>query len=131
MSSLEIVAASIALLALLVTGLSMNVSRLRIRHRVSYGDGGHKDLLVAIRAHGNAIEHVPLYAALAVAAAMLQYTSAVWLGLCAAVFVVARCVHALAIFTRRLALRQLAHVASTLVHITLAAGVGWSLWLRI
>lgn len=130
MSSIEIVAASIALLALLVTGLSMNVSRLRIRHRVSYGDGGNKDLLVAVRAHGNAIEHVTLYASLAISAAMLQHTSAVWLGLCAALFVVARCVHALAIFTRRLALRQLAHVASTLVHITLAAGVGWSLWLR-
>lgn len=130
MNSPEIVAASIALLALLVTGLSMNVSRLRIRHRVSFGDGGHKDLLVAIRAHGNAIEHLTLYAVLALSAAMLQHTSVAWIELSAAAFIVARCVHALAIFTRRLALRQLAHVASTLVHTTLAAGVGWSIWLR-
>lgn len=106
------------------------MSRLRLRHRVSFGDGGHKDLLVAIRAHGNALEHSTLYAALALSAAMLQQASVAWIELSAAAFMAARCVHVLAIFTRRLALRQLAHIASTMVHITLAAGVVFSIWLR-
>ena len=130
MSPHDIAAASIASLALLITALSVNVSRLRMRHRISFGDGGHKDLLVAVRAHGNALEHSALYAALVLSAAMLPDAAAGWLGPCAAVFVAARCVHVVAIFTRRLALRQAAHLASTLVHVGLAAGIGWSLWLR-
>jgi len=43
---------------LLLAGLSMRVSRLRLRHRVFLGDAGVKELQVAIRAHGNAVEHL-------------------------------------------------------------------------
>ena len=43
---------------LLLAGLSMRVSRLRLRHRVFLGDGDVKELQVAIRAHGNAVEHL-------------------------------------------------------------------------
>ena len=59
---MSVSAASIlALLALLLTALSLNVSRLRMRHRVSFGDGGHRDLMVAVRAHGNALEQSLLF----------------------------------------------------------------------
>lgn len=43
---------------LLLAGLSMRVSRLRLRHRVFLGDADVKELQVAIRAHGNAVEHL-------------------------------------------------------------------------
>jgi uncharacterized protein len=118
--------ASIAALALLITGLSIHVSRLRLRHRVSFGDGGHKDLLVAVRAHGNALEQTTLFAVLALAALALSPTPPAWLPGGAVVFVAARFVHAAAIFGRRLALRQAAHVASTLVQVVLALGIGWA-----
>jgi uncharacterized protein len=128
MSSTHVVAASIAFLALLLTGLSIHVSRLRLRHRVSFGDGGHKDLLVAMRAHGNALEHTTLFAALALAAVALPpLPTGLAVGACAA-FVAARMVHVWAVFARRLVLRQAAHAASTLVHVVLALGIGWALW---
>lgn len=114
------VAASIATLALLLTGLSIHISRLRLRHRVSFGDGGHKDLQVAVRAHGNALEHTSLFAALALAGLVLPAVPGAVLSVGAAVFTAARFVHAAAIFGRRLALRQAAHVASTGVHVVLA-----------
>lgn len=110
----------LAVLALLLTALSLNVSRLRLKYRVSFGDEGHKDLTVAIRAHGNALEQCLVFAVLLLT---LEYQSAgmaaqlAWLG---PVFVVARVVHAVAIFRRWLRLRQLAHVLSLLAQLALA-----------
>ncbi len=124
MSNTHIVASSIAVLALLLTGLSVHVSRLRLRHRVSFGDGGHKDLLVAMRAHGNGLEHTALFSVLALAAAALPSVPTTVLAACCVAMVVARGVHVGAIFTRRLPLRQVAHVASTLVHVILALTIG-------
>ena len=46
--------------ALLIMKFTLNVVRLRRQHHVAYGDGGHHDLHMAIRIHGNAIETVPL-----------------------------------------------------------------------
>ena len=42
---------------LLVTLLAMNVTRLRFKVGVRLGDGGVRSLGLAIRAHGNALEH--------------------------------------------------------------------------
>jgi uncharacterized protein len=128
MTRTHIVAISIAILALLLTGLSIHISRLRLRHQVSFGDGGHKDLLVAMRAHGNALEHTSLFAVLALAAAALPSSPAALLASCCVAFVVARVFHAWAIFSRRLSWRQAAHAASTLVHLALALAIGWAAW---
>lgn len=128
MSRIHIVATSVAVLALLLTGLSVYVSRLRLRHQVSFGDGGHKELLVAMRAHGNALEHTTLFAVLALAAAALPSLSANVLGSCCAAFVFARFLHAWAIFTRRLPWRQAAHAGSTLIHVVLATVLAWDVW---
>lgn len=49
-----------ALSAIVLLGLSLRVVRLRQRHRVGIGDGGHNDLAQSIRAQGNFIEYVPL-----------------------------------------------------------------------
>jgi uncharacterized membrane protein YecN with MAPEG domain len=122
-------AASLAVLALLITGLSVHVSRLRLRHRISFGDGGQKDLLLAIRAHGNTLEQSMLYAMLALGYGALPAASATVLGACAVAFVGARVVHATALFGRRLRLRQAAHVVSIVVHLVLAAAIGRLVWL--
>lgn len=49
-----------AMAALLIVALARNVISLRRQHKVALGDGGHTDLLAAIRAHANAIEYLPI-----------------------------------------------------------------------
>lgn len=48
------------LLGLLLVALAFAVSKQRLRHKVSTGDGGVPQLAGAIRAHGNFAEYVPL-----------------------------------------------------------------------
>ncbi len=50
----------IGLAALLLVVLSLQVIRLRYRHKVEIGDGGVLELQRAIRAHANFIEYVPV-----------------------------------------------------------------------
>lgn len=116
-------AAVLALLAVLLTALSLNVSRLRMRHRVSFGDGGHKDLMVAVRAHGNALEQSLLFGLLLLAA---DYAMALPLGVAGAVglvFLAVRVVHAAALFARVMGLRQVAHVATVGIQLGLAGAI--------
>ncbi len=47
------------LLAILLVALASRVPLLRRRHRVGIGSGGHEDLALAARVHGNATEYVP------------------------------------------------------------------------
>jgi uncharacterized protein len=48
------------LLALLVVGLGLRVSASRRATGISLGDGGNPSLVERIRAHGNAVETIPL-----------------------------------------------------------------------
>jgi hypothetical protein len=48
------------LLGLLAVALTVSVGRMRMAKKIYLGDGGDKDLLAAIRAHGNFMEYVPL-----------------------------------------------------------------------
>ena len=50
----------LAILALLYLVLGLQVSRLRLGHRVVFGDGDNIELRSAIRAHGNFAEYVPI-----------------------------------------------------------------------
>lgn len=49
-----------SLLALLIVRLSVAVIKLRRKNRVSVGDGGNEALQLAIRAHANAVEYIPI-----------------------------------------------------------------------
>jgi uncharacterized membrane protein YecN with MAPEG domain len=49
-----------ALSALLIVRLSLAVIKLRRQHRVGTGDGGHEDLLLAIRTQANTTEYIPI-----------------------------------------------------------------------
>jgi uncharacterized protein len=113
-----------ALLALLLIGLSLHISRLRIRHKQSFGDGGHKDLLVAVRAHGNTLEQSLLFGLLMLLMELTQPAQALLVA-AGAVFVVARLLHALAMFQRLLLLRQIAHGVSVLCQLALALALLW------
>jgi uncharacterized membrane protein YecN with MAPEG domain len=48
------------LCALLVLFLAARVVRWRMSHRIGLGDGGDTELLRRVRAHGNAVEYLPL-----------------------------------------------------------------------
>jgi len=128
MKPVEIVAISLAFLAIWLTVLSVRVSQLRLRHRVSFGDGGHRDLLAAMRAHGNTLEQTALYGLLALGCAALPAASTEGLLVCALTFGVARVLHAAGIFGRKLALRQLSHIATVMVQLSLVGLMGRALW---
>jgi len=49
-----------ALCALLLVKLSLAVIKLRRKHKVSLGDGGVEDLVVAIATHSNACQYMPI-----------------------------------------------------------------------
>lgn len=49
-----------SLAALFIVRLSLAVIKLRRKNRVSVGDGGNEALQLAIRAHANAVEYIPM-----------------------------------------------------------------------
>lgn len=57
---LSISAVAVALTALLSMMLSLKVIGLRRKHQISVGDGGHEDLLRAIRTQTNLTEYAPI-----------------------------------------------------------------------
>jgi uncharacterized membrane protein YecN with MAPEG domain len=122
-SAAAVAALSLVALAALITALSLQVSRLRLKHRVSWGDGGHRDLLVAMRAHGNTLEQTALYGLLALAYAALPGARVDLVAGLATAFVLARLVHAGGVFGRRLIWRQGAHGVTVLVQAALAVAI--------
>lgn len=117
---------TICFLTILLTGLSLNISRLRIRYRASYGHADHRDLEVAVRAHGNCLEQTLLLMALLVIAELMQSPSHL-LAAIALSFAAARILHAVAIFTRQLLARQIAHVVSLLMQLACSGLILWKL----
>lgn len=104
-----------AALTLLLIALSIHVSRLRLAHRISFGDGGIKDLAMATRAHGNTLEQSFPFVLLlyfAETRAPLDPRIAMALG---AAFVLIRIVYCAALFRRTLPVRQAAHVLTVLL----------------
>jgi len=83
----------IAMNSLLVLGLAMNVSRLRIKHKISLGDGGNQCLMAAIRTHCNALEQLPIFAIVMIALTYLG-TSTTLLSTLVIGFTLARIFHA-------------------------------------
>lgn len=82
-----------ALLALLFVALSWRTIQLRRRYRVAVGDGGHPELLRAMRVHANFAEYVPL-ALLLIALVEIGGSPAWLVHLLGAVLLLARCAHA-------------------------------------
>lgn len=119
---LPVTAYTVAIMALVLTALSLNVSRLRLKHRVSFGHGEHKDLHMAVRAHGNALEQTTLFALLLITLEGLASSNGLLVPL-ATTFVIARITHALALFARQLRLRQLSHIVSVALQLVAAFAI--------
>ena len=87
-----------ALLTLLVLHLLINVAKKRREHKVSLGEGGPRDIALqrAVRAHGNAVETIPLFLIL-LGLAEYNGAPAYLIHLFGIVFIIARIMHALAL----------------------------------
>lgn len=48
------------LIGVLAVLLTLNVGRMRTKKKISLGDGGDREMIAAIRAHGNLVEFAPL-----------------------------------------------------------------------
>lgn len=59
-STMPLTMTTAGLLALLIVGLGLRVSLARRSAQVSIGDGGNPLLAARIRAHGNAVETIPI-----------------------------------------------------------------------
>ncbi|WP_225584766.1 MAPEG family protein [Acidovorax sp. ACV01] len=128
MSTLNLAATTLVTLALLLTALSLHVSRLRLRYRQTWGDGGHKDLAAAIRTHGNTLEQSMLFGLLLLAHAQLHSSTPGALAVACAGFVLARLLYCMGALTRRLAWRQAAHAFTLLTQLTATALLAHTAW---
>jgi uncharacterized membrane protein YecN with MAPEG domain len=79
--------------ALLNLWLASRISRVRISHKISMGDGGSPQLQARIRAHANFIEYTPFFLIL-LGLIELAHGTATWLWLVAIAYIIARIVHA-------------------------------------
>jgi hypothetical protein len=91
--------------ALLLVLLATRVSLLRMRHKVSLGDGGNSELQRAMRAHGNTAEHVPIFLLLSAAYELMQ-GSLQFLLAAGVVFLAARFTYAWGMFSKSLTKRR-------------------------
>lgn len=113
------------LLTMLVASLGMLVSLMRMRKRVYLGDGGDKQLANAIRAHGNAAEHVPFLIILLLILGMIDADATAVMALGGAALF-ARCIHA----GGRLGKKRQFSVAGATITYLLEIGIPvWILWL--
>ncbi len=79
--------------ALLNLWLSIRVSQLRLRHKVSIGAGGNERVETRMRAHANFTEYAPLFVLL-LGLVELARGSATWLWAVAIAFILGRLAHA-------------------------------------
>ncbi len=82
-----------ALIGLLFLALSANVVRMRLKHRVSVGDGGEKLVIKAMRTQANCAEYAPI-TLLLVAMAELQGGPAWLIHLLGLLILLGRLLHA-------------------------------------
>lgn len=102
---LPITTLTAAVLGLFFVWLALQVIRLRRSHKVSTGDGGHRDLTLAIRAHGNCAEYLPISLILLGLAELNQGQTWVLAGF-AGLIVTGRALHALAFLSDKAHLRR-------------------------
>ncbi|MBU2677460.1 MAG: MAPEG family protein [Gammaproteobacteria bacterium] len=131
---LIVTAIAASVLGLLYVRLSLNVIGFRRKHGVSVGDGGHEDLLRAIRSQGNLAEYAPI-ALLLVACLELNQTP-IWItSILAASFVVGRLLHPIGMKSTdsplqpRIRGMQLTLLSLLALCITNIVIVGWSVFI--
>ncbi|PCJ14726.1 MAG: hypothetical protein COB04_14555 [Gammaproteobacteria bacterium] len=96
----------VALGVLLITGLAMNVSRIRISQQIGNGDGDYGPLKKAMRAHMNTIEHVVPFALILFSLVHLELGPAL-LAVCCFGFIGVRLLHSYGMLSPAFKVRQL------------------------
>jgi uncharacterized protein len=125
-SNMPVVTALYAgLLGLISIGVSFPAGRLRGQLGVSVGDGGNKDLLLAMRRHGNFVEYVPMALILIAVLELNQVGTNVLHGLGLAL-VVGRLAHAFGINANNMKTVGRLIGASLTLLVTLVASI-WAL----
>lgn len=104
-----------AILSLLLIGLSLNISRLRMRHQIAFGEGGKTDLLKAVRAHGNSLEQSVLFIVLLYLGETSGQISPALTASLGFAFIMLRVLYCTGLFARLLLLRQASHGLTMLV----------------
>ena len=109
-----------AILSLLLIALSLNVSRLRMRHQVAFGDGGKTDLTKAVRAHGNSLEQSVLFIVLLYLGESTGQLSPALTAALGFAFIMLRLLYCTGLFARILLLRQASHGLTMLLMLVLS-----------
>jgi hypothetical protein len=78
--------------ALINIWLGVRVSQLRLRHKVSVGEGGNAQVTARMRAHANFVEYTPFFLIL-LALVELSRGSKTWLWAVAIVYILGRLAH--------------------------------------
>ena len=132
---LIVTAIAASVLGLLYVRLSLVVIGFRRKHGVSVGDGGHEDLLRAIRSQGNLAEYAPI--ALLLLACLELNQTPIWItSILAASFVVGRLLHPVGMKSAdspmqpRLRGMQLTLLSLLALCIANLAVVGWSIFIQ-
>jgi hypothetical protein len=95
---IPITAVFTGILAVMLAAISIRVTRLRARKKISLSDGGDKEMTAAIRVQGNFTEYVPM--ALLLMGLLESAGMKHWIVyLFGALLVVARIAHAYALYT--------------------------------
>ncbi len=84
----------VALNGIILVVLSTYVSVLRIRYKVSHGDGDNKHLRTAIRTHANGMEQAPIFA-LVLLGLVFSEVNQMYLAFLALLFTFTRICHAI------------------------------------
>ena len=95
---IPITAVFTGILAIMLVGISIRVTRARITKKVSFHDGGDKEMTGIVRAQGNFIEYVPM--ALLVMALIEAMGGRIWaVYLYGGLLLVARLAHVFALYS--------------------------------
>jgi uncharacterized protein len=92
--------------AILIVRLSLSVIKLRGKNRISVGDGGNEELLLAIRTHANAVEYIPI-ALLLLLTLELNGAPKILIHLLGATLIIGRIIHAMGLPAKNLQKRVL------------------------
>lgn len=109
-----------AILTLVLIGLSLNISRLRMRYQIPFGDGGKMDLTKAIRAHGNSLEQSVLFIVLLYLGEATGQVSPALTAALGFAFIMLRLLYCTGLFARILLLRQASHGLTMLLMLVLS-----------
>jgi len=95
----------IAANSLILLLLTVNVSRLRIKNKISWGDGSNKGLMKAIRVHANGTEQVPIYGLIILSLVFTGVSNTI-LAFLVIAFTLSRLIHAYGMLYKKPILRQ-------------------------